>query len=245
MKTYSLSKNNFLQFRRRLIIRTGIFDIVAMAIILVVAVYKAENTWPYVQPSIAWLYVLLSIPIFLAVFGFTLYRSIKQSHAIWDSVRVEIGEDYVARRQLRVPEVRINRTEVTALREINNGLCVLTSDKFRALCIPIELDGPDYEEIKTTLSAWAPIQPKSATARIWFTAQLILLGIGTLIVFFSTSAWLVLIVGVILSGYYIYFFLQLLRHKAVDSKSIFVYIFFICLLLLATGLRSYYFFIGY
>jgi len=180
MKTYTLPNNGFPKFRRRLIIRTGIIYLIFLAILLGVAIYNSRDSWPFV--------LLIIIPIFIVVGGFSNYRLIKQQHALWDSVRIEVGDDYVTRQQIRVPETRINRGEVASLREINNGLCIVSADKVHSLLIPKELDSSDYEEIKTAVSTWAAIQPKSPREQIKTLAWIMVFIIGFGIVFLSTSA---------------------------------------------------------
>jgi hypothetical protein len=207
-----------------------------LAIIVGVFIYNAKDNWPFGLPGIA---------IFIAFLWFFAYRSIKQQQAIWESIKIEVGDDYIARQQIRIPQIRINRGEVTAVWEVGNGLCILTADKFRSLSIPKELDSPDYEEIKSALSTWANIQPKSRGAQIKNTALTIMLLIGIGIIFLSTSAWLVLAAGLAVIPYSTFFFLQLPRHKGIDPKLRRTWIIGFGLLLLITGSRLYFLFAGY
>lgn len=129
-----------------------------------------------------------------------------------------MGDDYITRRQIRIPEIRIHREEVTAIREIDTGLLIFTADKFRSLFIPVEVEGHGYEEVKAALSAWTPVQLKSSVTRAKNAALFILVLAGFGIILFSSSPWLVLVVGLVMAGCYTYSYWILRRSKGVDPR---------------------------
>lgn len=209
MKTYSLSHANYLKYRRRFMPLFGIIAVLLVGVLIIAVSSRSQFNWFCILPMTLF---------FLGVVGFSAYRAFKQQREVWESIRIVIGDDYIARQQLRIPEIRIAREEITALREINQGICVYTADKFRSLVIPTELERSDYEEIKNALAAWMSIQPKARNTNARNGALSIVLFIGFAIIFLSWSAWLVLIVGLGMMGYYVYIFSLLQRDKGVDPQ---------------------------
>src|SRR5512146_2101614 len=99
MKTYLLSDAGYLKYRRLVLQRLGIIALVAIAAAILIISFQGPVNWLFVFPVVL---------LLLAVMGFSAYRSMKQQHEVWQSVRIVIGEDYVARQQVRIPEIRIS-----------------------------------------------------------------------------------------------------------------------------------------
>jgi len=143
-----------------------------------------------------------------------------QQVALWKSIVVVLGDNFVSREQSRIPPIRIQRSEITRIQETGTGLCVFTADKYRSLAIPASLDG--YDHIKDVLSQWTPFDPISSDkARDSLIKNRILI-VGILvsvaILFFSTAWWLVIPVSVALTGLMIYSYLTLRRLQGVDPS---------------------------
>ncbi len=213
MQTYTLSPQGILKLRRRLLQRTAVI----FSVILVVAGAGILSQFRGEWSEIVSLPFAALILIVVLRIGFS--RSAKQAQETWESINVEMGDDYIARRQIRIPELRIRRAEITSIQETGDGLRITTADKFHSLIVPIALDEPDYQAIKTTLSAWMPIQPVNpavSRARNLAAGLLILAGYGIILV--SMSPWLILIVALAMLGYYGYVFWFLKHHQGVDPR---------------------------
>jgi len=92
-------------------------------------------------------------------------KYIKRNHESWNSYELLIGEDFVARRLKDLPEVEIQRHEITKIRETSAGLRVETNQKDRAIGIAPSLVG--YDDAKERLSRW--MMPVRESRQQWFT----------------------------------------------------------------------------
>ncbi len=156
---------------------------------------------------------LLSFALVTALFVFGVRESVK---SIWKSFEVELGDDYVARRQVRSPEIRIGRDEVTYLQEDSSGLAVHTNTKNKLIGIPRTLDG--YDAVKSVLISWAPTRPPLLDSRTRTIAVSILVLVAMAIVMFSIDVWLLLIANIVLLGYSGFTYLQMRGNDGVDPQ---------------------------
>lgn len=95
---------------------------------------------------------IISIPISV---GLIISWSLNQAEERWRTIRVELGDDYVAR-PFGSATLRVDRNEVISIDEIKGELYVRTGDNFPTLIIPKELDASDYQQIKRALFSWIP-----------------------------------------------------------------------------------------
>lgn len=103
----------------------------------------------------------------------TMFGAAKRDKALWQRVKVEVGDESVSVhhqgvpsiRLLPEPEIRLARDQVAVIRETEVGLVLSTPYEAVALIIPVHLAQADYQEIKTTLSTWYPIQPGPSRAK--------------------------------------------------------------------------------
>ena len=208
MKIYTFSPQGISSLRRRYIVRMSLILGIVFLVVAGVNWWRGGDNW--------FVTLIASLVIFAVVVVIALYRGLQQVREVWESIRVEVGDDYIARSQARIPQIRIRRDEITQVEEIEGGLCVRTADKLRTLAIPSDLDTSDYEEIRSRLATWQAIRPRSAKAQVQGATLLIVLLIGLGIVFISSSLWLVLAVGLAMSGYYGYMFLRLRHVEGID-----------------------------
>lgn len=165
--------------------------------VVCVSVFVAVDLWRAPGNTPARIMLSGIMALVLAIIAASL--ALKQNGKVWQSVQIEVGDDYIARSQVRIPQMRIERNEVTSIEEMGNCLCIRTTDKRRTLAIPKVLDDADYQEIKGTLSTWATIQPAASDVNIrsMLLVVSVLLGFG--ILFFSSMLWLTLAAGVLTS----------------------------------------------
>ncbi len=101
--------------------------------------------------SVTW-QTLLIIGIVAGIMIFAVQASAKSARAVWDSFEIEVGDDYLVRRQLNLAETRLERDQIDHLKERGNMLIVYAANKSRQLPIPKSLDG--YSEVKDILLSW-------------------------------------------------------------------------------------------
>jgi|HubBroStandDraft_6_1064221.scaffolds.fasta_scaffold19896_3 hypothetical protein len=116
----------------------------------------------------------------------------------WLSYGLVIGEDFLIRRMKDHQEIEIQRGEIIAIKEADNGLRVQTKQKGREIGIPSALVG--YEDAKSRLRQWGV--PLSDSQHAWvqsshWVAVFSLVGLALIGAFFLASrSWVVVVTGV-------------------------------------------------
>jgi hypothetical protein len=210
MKTYALSSQGISKIRQRFLQRMSIFLGVICFVVIGISYWATPNKGITT--------VIVSVVICVGIMVFALSSVLRQSKEIWESIRIEMTDEYIARTQARIPQVRINRQEITSIEEIDGGICIRTADKSRTLAILNDLDENHYQEIKNKLSTWSTIQPQSPKTKAQNAFLLVVLLLGFGILFLSSSLWLVLVAGVSLISYYAYNYWSLRQVKGVDPR---------------------------
>lgn len=164
------------------------------------------------------------------LFAFLLRRQYNNQKKLLESVEVEVGDDYIGRQQLRVPQVRLQRQEIVYAENLGNVLGLFTNDKLRTLAIPKTIDG--YEKIRDTLQSWnIPLKPMTAQTKVRTLVILIGSMVGAGILFFVTNFWLVMVAWIAMVALYGYFYWLLRSSQGVDPKylrnNLFVFLFII------------------
>ena len=209
MNTYSLSPSRIAEFRRQTIARTTFIFVLALFIVIAINLR---------QPSDNWITTLIAYGFVTVLFVWNAYRNLRQNEAIWESIRVELGDDYIARSQLRIPQLRINRSEVTSVERMADGLCVRTADKMRTLAIPSGLADDGDQVIESRLAQWAPIRPVPTGNRVRFFALAGALMLGMGVAFLSPWLWLGLLAMIPVVGFTWYLVWVFYRTRGVDPK---------------------------
>jgi hypothetical protein len=123
---------------------------------------------------------------------------------LWDSYTLDIGPDYLLRRQADTPEIRLAFSEIQRIeRRLGHGLRIIGSTKLRVIGIP---EGTErFDEVLQTVSALAPVQPPSTDRAL---RANILTGFGFaayMVMLLSTSPWIVLPLALGLSTLLLWF----------------------------------------
>ena len=152
MQTYTTSEASFAKIRRDIIIRMTLFSGTIFGLIIGWEVWQNRSNG---EENL--LALLLFVIIIITTSCFSIARIVSQQKKIWNSIRINLASDYISRQQIRVPEVKIYRSETTAIEEYKTGILIKTADKGRAIAIPIQLEQADYLEIEETLTNWNDI----------------------------------------------------------------------------------------
>lgn len=209
-KVYKLSSVGKARLRRSYYFMLYISSAPALAFVL----WLNSNRPPEQQL----LYVLAAL-FTVVVLAVSIHRKAPQLLDGQYAVQYELGEDYVARRQADVPEYRLHRADVTHLSETARGLSLHTRARGRQLTIPRHLEPPDYEWIRSELSQWAPIKPIQPANQIFPLARVAILLVGLAVLMLSTAIWIVLPIGLLLFGYYLWVAQPLLTADGVDPRT--------------------------
>ena len=213
MQTYTTSTQGFSKIRRDIIKR------LLIALILLTVFLVGLELWKIKANGDGNLtHLIIFIPVLLGAYIFTARKVISQQKEIWDSIIINIDNDYISRQQIRIPEVRIERTEVTAIEENKCGLWVKTENKARSLIIPIQLEQVDYLEIKETLISWTEagiVTPTNNREDLLLAVAYI---IAFIVLFLSFNIWLNFILGAAIIAYYAYTNKLIQNNVSVDPQ---------------------------
>lgn len=189
MKVYTYPPQQIAKMRRRLItVGIAYLGLTYLSALGVVFLVMGVD-------SLAPVFVALASLATVIISVGTGLPGLRRMEAYWRSLRIEVGEDYVARLQSTTASVRIQRADIAGIQETQRGLFVLTNNRWQTVVIPAGLDVADYQAIRSTLATWMPIQPGTPVnwARIAVIVVAMVISFGVLVI--STSVWLVLVVG--------------------------------------------------
>ena len=213
MQTYTTSTQGFSKIRRDIIKR------LSLASILLTVFLGGLELWKIKANGDGNLtYLIISIPVLLGAYIFTARKVISQQKEIWDSIIINIDNDYISRQQIRIPEVRIERTEVTAVEENKFGIWVKTENKARSLVIPIQLEQADYLEIKETLINWTEAGIVTPAHNRKDLVLIVTYVIAFIVLFLSFNIWLNFILGAAIIAYYAYTNKLIQNNVSVDPQ---------------------------
>ncbi len=151
MKSYRLRPEFVARTLRKNLVGPLIFGLVIVA--MVVAALMARG--PLTASSLTCL-----VPVALAFVAFIAWTVRRQTLGGWGSYRLDLDEVSVSRVQAGYPELVIRREEITRIVETPaHWLVVYAAEKGLQITIPEGVE--DYEEIRSRLSTWQPIEPAS------------------------------------------------------------------------------------
>jgi len=196
LKTYHLAPEGFTAARNRLL-RQRIAIFAGIILFLPLLAYKEfGETWQ--RDSVAsFLPTLLFVLIVFGALAVGLRKGIRRNQESWNSFELVVGDDFVIRRIKDFPELEIQRSEVTAIRESAVGLHVETNLKDRTIGIASALI--DYDDAKERLSHWMPVQQfqqgwKTASRWMWGLPLIFIVFFGAF--YMTTRSWLIVATGV-------------------------------------------------
>jgi hypothetical protein len=143
LRKYKLDPDKFPRVRRNIILAYILMALVALGVIYL-----------YIQEALfgqAW----TLIPFILVVFAAAGWFALRQRQKVWEEFQLMVKDNALFRRTPKSPEIRINRSDVTGVKEVRHGLILSTPAKENTLLIPRELPDEEYQEIKRTLTRWA------------------------------------------------------------------------------------------
>jgi len=197
VRTYHTAPEGFAPARNRLLRQRAILC-AGIVVFLVVLQYRTfADSWrsdsiTSVLPAVIVLIFLLGA---LAVGVKIGNNRIRDS---WLSYELTIGEDFLIRRMKDHPEIEIQRSEITAIREDGTGLRVQTKQRGYEIGIPSGLVG--YEDAKSRVSQWGV--PLSNSQHSWvessdWVVRFSLISLALIGVFFVASrSWIEIVTGV-------------------------------------------------
>lgn len=156
MRTYSISRDGL----RRLLWRSARTSFAVTALLIGIAVSLSLYGEERSNRTAGWILVYL-VGVLIA----GAWLSARATRRTWVSYRLEFSPETLRRTQHRVPEITIQRHEVSTIEEMEGrGLIVRTADTERFIFAPTALS--DYQELRNELAGWAPVT-KLSSATTW------------------------------------------------------------------------------
>lgn len=213
MKTYTIDPTNRTRLVRALVLRLALTFGAVLAVVIAIAAYFLSRS-TNLDPVYTAVVMGVAVVALAVIAGVRLVQQVRDYQRGLESIQIDLGHKAVARRQSGVPDLRIARGDVIALRETEDGVLVMTKDRSRFLWLPAQLG--DYAEAKARLATWMPITPiPPRPISRWMPAAW---GVGTalclLAMLLATQLWQVLVAGGVALAIYLYFYrlLRLQRH---------------------------------
>ena len=126
-----------------------------------------ERSDPRDAADLAFVFLIFLI-IFVPFGAFFLFQRWFFKHwvSLWASLEVDLGDDFILRRQRDQPEIRIRREEITHLYDLGEGgLIIRGGSRHKQAVIPKSIEG--YEELRSRLFQWRHPEPATQQRLFW------------------------------------------------------------------------------
>ncbi|MGA3286246.1 MAG: hypothetical protein ABSD46_02340 [Bacteroidota bacterium] len=165
MPTFQFSTEQSEQIKRRF--ATKVFALIGSVVtVLMVTSYLQD---PF--PIIVFPFIIVPCAIAIAVAGFVKIMPMARAEA---SLQVTLEQDSISSKKVGTFQTVIHRSDVSRIVDISNrALRIESNNKFQWILVPKELMG--YDQIRSALSVWAPIETEPDRRFIAYSVILILL----------------------------------------------------------------------
>jgi hypothetical protein len=164
--------------------------------------------------------LLLLLPLFPLLIGWTLYRNIRRQQLLWKSYTLILTNNLITREQLNTPVVSFYFNEVTAIIKHKDG-SFLIKGKNATDIIPVPAYIDHYGQLEALLLQIAPFTTKTNSPLLQqYRGLLSLLMLGLMVcVYTATNKILVGISGVLLTALFSWSLFETTRSKNIDAKT--------------------------
>lgn len=108
---------------------------------------------------------------------------------------IEVGESYIVNRPSGFA-FSVQKADIESIKEDKKGLIVIHNSG--QMHVPVDLEGDGYEEVRSVLATWRPIESAGFWVRNKVLVLTVLYVLGYLVVLLSWSEWLALIVSLVM-----------------------------------------------
>lgn len=148
MRTHKLTPDGFW------LIRINLQKKCLKTILAIVVIVPIIGFWLLSFNFISTMVVILGF-IILSLLNY--FRSLRIQKTGLDSYELTVDEGMIVRKQDELPEVAIQRDQVTGIHETAGvGMLVMTGDCYKYIFIPVMLD--NYDEVRDELKEWKAIE---------------------------------------------------------------------------------------
>ena len=161
-----------------------------------------------------------TILIFLGVMIFGIFNSVRRQKSLFNSYKLTLSDSGIIREQHNTPKISILYSDINSINKNTNGSFIIKGRKsFDIIGIPSQVE--NYEQLENSLSKIRPVIYSSESS---FKQKLtipvsILTAILMATVYIATNKIIVGISGTLLSGFFIWSFVEIQRNKNIDKKT--------------------------
>lgn len=158
---FSLDPASYKSFRNKFIVRFVFFVLIIMVASLGYSVYNSKNRESMLEV------LPFTIPVMLLAMSLALRRVIKGIKKMWFSYVVTFETYTITRTQAGLPDVTINRKDVTGIFMSRQGsVLIKTNHRFRVIHIPRSIENREY--LLGVLRDIAPVTSRSSVMMMLF-----------------------------------------------------------------------------
>src|ERR1700761_3509187 len=179
MSQFKINEEQFRKFRRRFLVIYIPFVVVAVSLIVVSDVYRTGDIgFP------VWAVIL---PVFLAYFGFTVYRTLRRQQRLMTSYTITIEDGDITRVQDNTPTISISFMEIKEIiKTRKGGFLIKGLQRTDLIAIPKWLN--ETGELERELQTLAPITTgKKDPLMIRYQSLLVLLAVGMYVCLYTVQ----------------------------------------------------------
>ena len=239
VRQYRLLPSSYPEAEKRMLRRNLVPQLCVMAAVVIVSLVLSARTSQ--TPAALAILVVTSVALLTYMAIIPRRRVRRVLPKLWQTYVLEIGPDYLLRRQADTPDIHLRFQDVKRIEHLpGRYLRVIGNSSFQVIGIPEDID--QLAEIRQTLEAIAPITKRRADRNLNWSVLLALGFAGWIVMLWSSSPRVVLPVGAVVTGMLIWLFVYLQRSPNVpqaNRRGAWVYLILagLCLLRLASVLR--------
>ncbi len=154
MSIYTLHPEQWISNRNKLIANQAMIwgGGIGLGVLVGVIQNRPQSRADLTVAALSFLFVLLMYGTAGIIFTTFKMKTARQGYY---SYELTVGEDFLSRKQWKMPEIRIRRDEITRVQAVQGkGLMVKTADPVNTLWVPSELAG--FSDVTKMLMEWAP-----------------------------------------------------------------------------------------
>jgi len=237
LRTYTITPEGL----RRLLWRSARLSFAVTVLLIAIALRLRYFGNDDAEPAAPWVLIYLFGVLLIGT-----WLSARATRRVWLTYRLELSNDALRRTQYRMPEISLQRGDVIELEEMpGRGLTVRTGDSELFIFVPLEIDR--YDELRSELANWAPVQ-RLSTATTWRRQWLGIMAAVAIVAWMVATMWVRNVAFVVpsafaISVFLLWAFIAAQRSRHLDRRTK-IGMYLVIFPILALTLKSTYLLVG-
>ena len=220
MKTYRIDPAQREKLVRDLTMKLALTLGGVMVVVILIAGLMVSQL-PGMNNTTNVLLMVAAIAALGLIVGYRMLGQVRDYQRGLESLQIGVAEERISRRQLRLPDLTIQRNEVALMQETEAGVLVVAKDSAKYLWAPAQLEG--FAEVRAVLAKWMPIRkapPQQGGEKTglltvaWAIGTALCMGV----LLFATDPRLEVVAGVATLAIYLFVYRLLSAQRGVDPR---------------------------